>query len=146
MIVKTEALVLRSRKYRETSSILILYTRDFGKLSVVAKGARGVRSRFGSSLQPLSHVLAVLYKHDRRDLHLLSQCDVIGRFAHLADDLDNFGASMSVAELLEHVAHDEQRNDELFDLTLDVLRAIDNTPSDVDPVKLEHFMMMKLTP
>jgi len=128
MIVKTEAIVLRSRKFRETSSIVTLYSREFGRISVVGKGARGPRNKFGSSLQPLSHISAVIYKHEGRDLHLLSQCDAAGRFPRLDQDLERFSAAMSVVELLDHVAHDEQRNDRLFEFTLDVLRAIDNAP------------------
>jgi len=124
MIVKTDAIVLRSRKYRETSKILHLYTREFGKLSVIAKGARGPKSKFGAALQPMTHVCAVLYKHDQRELHLLSQCDGVTRFPNLTEDLDKFAAAMSVIELLEFVAHDEERNDQLFDLALGSLRAV----------------------
>jgi DNA repair protein RecO (recombination protein O) len=128
MIVKTDAIVLRSRKYRETSKILNLYTKEFGKLSVIAKGARGPKSKFGAALQPMNHVCAVLYKHDQRELHLLSQCDGITRFPNLTEDLDKFAAAMSIMELLEFVAHDEERNDQLFDLALGSLRAINEAP------------------
>ena len=136
MIVKTEAIVLRSRKFRETSSILALYSKEFGKISVIAKGARARGNKFGSSLQPLGHVAAVLYKHEGRDLHLLSQCDTISRFHHLAEDLDKFASAMSVVEMLEHVAHGEQRNDQLFNLTLAVLRAIENAPAGPGAIQL----------
>ena len=143
MIVKTDAIVLRVRKYRETSSIAVVYTKEFGKLSVIGKGARGPRNKFGSSLQPLSHVSAVLYKHEGRDLHLISQCESIGRFPRLAQDLDKFSAAMSVVELLEHVAHGEQRNDQMFDLTLGVLQAIDNASGNA--INLQFFFELHLS-
>jgi DNA repair protein RecO (recombination protein O) len=127
MIVKTEAIVLRSRKYGETSKILHFYTKEFGKLSVIAKGARGPKSKFGAALQPLSHVVAVLYKHEHRELHLLSQCDGLTRFRALTEDLEKFSAAMSVVELIEHVVHDEERNEQLFGLVLATLKAIDET-------------------
>ncbi|MBI5464877.1 MAG: recombination protein O N-terminal domain-containing protein, partial [Ignavibacteriales bacterium] len=40
MIVKTDAVVIKSMKYSDTSKIVALYTKEFGKLSVIAKGAR----------------------------------------------------------------------------------------------------------
>lgn len=143
MIAKTEAIVLRSRKYRESSKILNLYTKEFGKLSVIAKGARGPKSKFGSSLEPLSHVCAVLYKHEHRDLHLLSQCDSLSRFPAFSEDLEKFGAAMSVVELVEGVAHDEERNDQLFDLTLGVLRAIDAAPKNA--ANLQFYFELHLS-
>ena len=64
MIAKTEAVVLRSMKYRETSRIVSFYTKQFGKISGIVKGARSPKNAFGSALQPMSHVSLVLYKKD----------------------------------------------------------------------------------
>lgn len=143
MIVRTDAIVLRSRKYRETSRILNLYTKEFGKLSVIAKGARSPKSRFGASLQPMSHVCAVLYKHDERELHLLSQCDGITRFPNLTENLDKFAAAMSIVELLERVVHDEERNDRLFDLTIGALRSINDAPKNV--LNIQYYFELHLS-
>jgi DNA repair protein RecO (recombination protein O) len=71
MIVKTEAIVLKTMKYRDTSKIVTLFTKNYGKLSAVAKGARDRNLRFGSALDSLSHVQVVLYKKEGADLHLL---------------------------------------------------------------------------
>ena len=135
MIAKTEAIVLRSRKYRETSKILNLYTREFGKLSVIAKGARGPRNKFGSSLQPLNHVSAVLYKHDRNDLHLLSQCENVSSFRNLSQDLEKFSVAMFVVELLEFVSHGEERSELTYGLGLGALRAINDSEQNAANVK-----------
>lgn len=143
MITKTDAIVLRSRKYRETSKILNLYTKEFGKISVIAKGARGAKSKFGASLQPLSYVSAVLYKHDHRELHLLSQCDSVAQFRWLAEDLDKFTAAMSVVEMVECVAHDEERNDRLFDLALSVLKAINEAGKNA--INIQYYFELHLS-
>ena len=126
MIVKTEAVVLRSMKYRESSKILALYTREFGKVSVLAKGCRGPRNKFGSSLEPMSHVLAVLYKKENRDLQLLSQCDLVRAFRHIPEDLELLYPAMTVVALLDKAAQPEEKNEALFERTVDALQAIDN--------------------
>ena len=143
MIAKTEAIVLRSRKYRETSKILNLYTKEFGKLSVIAKGARGPKSKFGSSLQPLSHVSTVLYKHDHRELHLLTQCDSVTQFRRLAEDLEKFTAAMSVVEMVEYVAHGEERNEQLFGLALSVLKAINE--AEKNAINIQYYFELHLS-
>lgn len=143
MITKTEAIVLRARKYRETSKILNLYTKEFGKLSVIAKGARGPRNKFGASLQPPNHVFAVLYKNDNRELHLLSQCDTVTPFRNVADDLDKFTSAMSIVELVELVAHDEERNEQLFDLTLSALKETNDTAR--NPANVQFYFELHLS-
>jgi len=53
-LISTEALVLRGHKLGETSRIVVLLTRERGKLRAVARGARGRRPRYRSALEPLS--------------------------------------------------------------------------------------------
>lgn len=124
MIVTTDAVILRGMNFRDSSKILTLYTKEFGKLSVLAKGARTAKSKFGGAIEPLSYVTAVLYKKESRDLHLLSHCDIVRPFRSLTDDLERMGAAMAVVELLQAVSHGEERNHRLFDLLVDSLESI----------------------
>ena len=71
-IVKTRGIVLRSRRMGETSRMATLYTEDFGKLTVTAKGARRIKSKFGSALELMAEVQAVCYIRDTRNLQTLS--------------------------------------------------------------------------
>lgn len=123
-IVKTEGVVLRSTKYRETSKIVTVYTRGFGKVKAIAKGARQSKNTYGSSLEPMSYVFLVLYKKEHRDIQLISQCDVIQSFRHLSENLDKMAAGMSMIELVEKVSHDEEANEKLFGLLTGALSAV----------------------
>jgi DNA repair protein RecO (recombination protein O) len=120
MIVQTDAVVLRTWKHGETSMIARLYTRSFGRLSVIAKGVRGRSPRF--PLQPMNVVTCVLYKSEHRDLHLLSQCDTSVPLRRLADDLEKMSVAMSVVGLVDGLAHSEEPNEPLFELLTTVLR------------------------
>jgi DNA repair protein RecO (recombination protein O) len=124
MIVTTEAVVLRTRKYRETSTIVSLYTRAFGKISAIAKGARDRKGKFGSALLPMSYVSAVMYKKENRDLQLLSQCDLLESFRALSDDLQRMAPGMMVVELVDIIAHSEEENQPLFRLLVSTLKSI----------------------
>jgi len=126
MIVTTEAVVLRAMKYRETSKILTLYTRSFGKLSVIAKGARGPKSKFGAALEPMTYVTAVIYKNENRELHLLSQCDSISSFRRLSESIEWMSAALSVIELVDSVTHAEERNESLFQALVRTLEVMNN--------------------
>lgn len=143
MIVSTEAVVLRARKFRDTSKIVVLYTREFGKLSVVAKGARDRKSKFGASLEPMSHVSVVFYKKEQRDLHLLSKCELVQSLRHVGDDMDRMAAAMGIIELVEAVAHDEERNEPLFALLVQSLEAVNGATKNAQNAL--YFFEMRLS-
>jgi DNA repair protein RecO (recombination protein O) len=124
MITKSEAIILKAMKYRESSKILTLYTREYGKLSVIAKGARDPKSKFGSALEPMNYVFAVFYKKENRELHLLTQCDLMKSFRHLSEDMERLHAAMAIVELVDAVSHSEERNEPLFRTTVESLEEI----------------------
>lgn len=138
MIVKTEAIVLSSMNFRDTSKIARLYTEQFGKISVIAKGARDPKSKFRSSLEPMSYVSAVIYKNENRELQLLSQCDSKTVFYHLTEEMGKMHAAMSAVELVDIVTHDEERNENLFGLLLNHLHVV-NTATKSEIVALYYF-------
>lgn len=125
MIVKTEAVVLKSMRYRETSKIVTVYSKKFGKVTGIAKGARETKSRFGAALEPMTYVSLVLYKKEHRDLHLISQCEIVKPFSRLHADLSKITAGLSVVELLDAAMHGEEPNEKVFCLTIDVLSELD---------------------
>jgi DNA repair protein RecO (recombination protein O) len=71
-LVTTEATILKTYEYSETSKILRLFTRDVGLCSVIAKGARRPKSRFGGLLEPFTDGVATFYAKEGRELHTLS--------------------------------------------------------------------------
>jgi len=143
MIVKTDAIVLATMKYGDTSKIARLYTKEFGKISVIAKGVRSPKSRLRACLEPSYHVAAVIYKKENRELHLLSQCDVLETFRHVAENMDKLKTAMVALELVNVVSHDEERNEELFMTLLSHLRLVDAATK--SPLPALYYFEMKLS-
>lgn len=127
MLTKTDAVVVRSMKYGDTSKIVTFYTRQFGKLKGIAKGARRRGNKFGASLEPMSYVTLVLYKKEHRDLHLISQCDQIRSFGTLQDSIEKMSAGLSVLELVDGLSHEEEENHALFSLIVETLSVLDSS-------------------
>ena len=128
MIVKTDAIVLKSMKYGETSKIITFFTQDFGKIKCIAKGARGNKSKFGSTLDPLQVVSIVFYQKEHRDLQLVTQADTLHQFKQLATTLESLAATFSIVELLNRVTHDDHPNIQLFHVAVAALQAINKNP------------------
>ena len=132
-LCKTEAVVLRSIKWSETSRIVTLYTLGFGKLKVVAKGARRPKSQFGASLEPITHSAVVFYRKEGRDLHTLSQSDLIAAFPKLKSDLSALTYASAVCELTDRLMAGEEPDRPLFRALVETLGGIEeNAATDAE--------------
>lgn len=129
-ICKSEAVVLRATKWSETSKIVTLYTLGFGKVKVVAKGARRPKSKFGASLEPITHSVVVFYRKEGRDLHTLSQSDLIASFPKLKSDLSSLTYASAVCELTDRLIAGEEPNAPLFRALVETLRGIEESEAE----------------
>lgn len=125
MIVSTEAIVLHAMKYGDTSKIVTLYTRKFGKVSVIAKGVRTSKNKMGASLEPMAIVSAVFYKKQHRDLSLLSKCEIALPLKNLFADEEKLAAGLAVVELLSMAMHGEHEDEALFCTVVEAITEID---------------------
>lgn len=140
MIVKTDAIVLQTRRFRESSKIVTFYTREFGKISAIARGAIQAKSKFGSALQPMSHVSAVIYRKEGRELENLSAAEPIERYGRLTESLERMSAGYAMIELVNAVMHDEDRSEPMFEALVDALRAL-NLPDVNETCVVVGFMI-----
>jgi DNA repair protein RecO (recombination protein O) len=138
-IVETEALVLRSYRLGETSLIVSLYTREYGLMRCVAKGARGPKSRFGASLEPGIRLRAVVYRKLTRDLQLLSKTDIVRAWSALWEDPDRFARAGAVLEFLDRAAYGESGEPELLDLACETLESMSRAPIAALEILLRGF-------
>ena len=101
-LISTDALVLRGYKLGETSRIVVLLTRERGKLRAVARGARGRRPRYRSALEPLSEVKVSLYGRQGAELLRLGDAELVrSAFRASEQGLDAALFISSCAELLD---------------------------------------------
>ncbi len=122
---KTLAIVLRVVQFSETSCVVTLFTRDFGKISALAKGARRPKSPFESALDLLA-VCRIVFLHKSSDaLDLLTEAKLERRFRAAVSNLSRLYAGYYVAELLNELTHDGDPHPELFDAANAALLALD---------------------
>lgn len=121
----TEAIVLHAFDYLETSRIIRLMTRDAGIQSVLARGARNSRKRFGNAVDLFAQGTAEIEMRPNRELQSLSSFEVTRGRAGLALDVGRFTAGSMITEMALRTSSDEPAPG-LFDvveLALDRLAA-----------------------
>ncbi|GAB5518001.1 MAG: DNA repair protein RecO [Rhodothermales bacterium] len=126
MIVRTDAVVLRHMAYGETSQIVTLFTRDQGKVAGLAKGARKMPNRFGSALEPMAYVQVVYYHKESRGLQTLTQSSHVRPWLGLSRNLEKLAIGQRMMEILNGLLEDGEPNPSLFNLTVNVLSALDS--------------------
>lgn len=142
MLVRTEGIVLRSIPYKETSRLATLYTKALGKLTLIAHGAQSIRSRFGATLQLLSHVQVVIYTRPTRSIQILSDCSHVKIYKGITGDLTKLAIGQRICELVLSLTEEGQNSPGIFDLLVRILNASDLP--DVDAVLLKLYFQLQL--
>jgi DNA repair protein RecO (recombination protein O) len=104
----TPAIVLRARDYAESDRIVTLLTRDAGKISGIAKGAKSSRRRFERKLEPFSHVMLYFRRRPHGELVFITRAESAGLPPHnLDDDLKKIALGSYMLELVDALTRAE---------------------------------------
>lgn len=129
-LYKAEGLLLRTYDLGEADKILVLYTRERGKVSCVARGARRAKSRFLAVSQLFSHSRFLIYQ-GRSSLHTVRQAELINSFRSLREDLVRVAHASYASELLDHFVAEWEPQADLFRLLLETMTLLSGA-SDLD--------------
>ena len=132
-MIKTEGIVLGEMRFKDTSKILVIYTKKLGKISVIAQGSYRPKSFLIAVSQPFSYCEFQLRKG--RSFYYISQADLIESFYSIRKNMERIIYGFYLIELLEKSTPDEEKNEKLFlllenglkvlsDLDMDYLRFI----------------------
>lgn len=127
---RSDAIALRAQAFAEHDKLLVLFTRDVGKLRALAKGARRTSSKLSAHVDLFSH--ANLFFVHGRTFDLVTQGQTLESFPTLRDDLWRQGLCFYCAELVERFTEEGSVNVGLFEALLTLLRRLND--SRIDPL------------
>jgi DNA repair protein RecO (recombination protein O) len=133
------AVVIRQRELGEADRILVLYSRERGKLSAVAKGIRRPRSKLAGSLQLFSQ--AEIQLAAGRSLEVVTQARAANAFYNLRQEMSRYAHASYVAELLDTLTEEGLADPSLYELLVETLSALD---AGGDPATLTRAFELKL--
>jgi DNA repair protein RecO (recombination protein O) len=137
-LLTTEALVLRGYKLGETSKVVVLLTRERGKVRAVARGARGGRPRYQSALEPLSEVRVTLYGRQGAELLRLGQAELL--HSAFRAGTGSLGAAMFLSgccEILDAFCPEGEAEERVYRLAQALVKAAEGGTS---PVLLGRYL------
>ena len=139
-LFRDRGVVLRTIRLGEADRIVTLMTEQHGKVRAVAKGVRRTTSKFGSRLEPLSHV-ALLGWQGRGDLDIINQVEVVDTFRVVREDLDRMASAMCMLEVVDQIGQERHANPRLYTMLVGALTALAEADS---PMVAPAFLLKVL--
>ena len=124
---QSTAIVLRAIEFSETSLIVTLLTRDLGRISAIAKGARRPKGPFEGSLDLLAVCRVVVLRKASDNLDILTEAKLHRRFRGGERSLERLYAGYYVAEMLRLLTENHDPHQDVYDLTIRTLDQIDGS-------------------
>ena len=121
---QSEAVILRTYPFHEADLLITLFTRAEGKVRGVAKSAKRSKRRFGGALEPLTHVIAHWEDKEKQELARIDSCEIISSPLTAEVTYPRLVALSYVAEVIDQLLPDREPSDEIFRLTLAVVRQL----------------------
>lgn len=141
MLIKTRGIVLRTKKYSETSIIADIYTEEKGLRSYIISGVRSKKSRVSAGLlQIMTPVDIVAYHREGKDLTRLKEIKSHYVFQQIPFDVPRGAVGMFMVEIAQKTIRGEEPQQELFDFLLNHFIYLDETNHSFANLHL-HFMV-----
>lgn len=122
---------MKAPPFAESDKLVTFFTREHGKIKVVAKSARRVPSRFGGRVEALTYSDCLIAKG--RSLDILSQCEVLESFQSVRDDSEALRTALYLLKLVNAGTVEGQAHPALFDL---LLLGLLKLKEKIDPARL----------
>ncbi|KXK06910.1 MAG: DNA repair protein RecO [Acidobacteria bacterium OLB17] len=135
-VVETECIVLRSYDLADADKIAVLLTADHGIVKAVAKGAKRLKSKFGSGLEPLSRVNAVYFKKETRELVDLDKAEVLESAFDLISSPEVLTQFSYLTDILISLVPAEDPDPAIFRMMNASLGAVRKSPDSLDAVSV----------
>ncbi len=118
----SEGIVLARRHFGEADRILVLFTKNFGRISLIAKGVRRPKSRKRGHIEVFNYVkFQAVAGHG---LDMMTEAEVIDDFSEIRNNLKRISLAYYFAEVIGRITHEQEPNEDLFNLILDHLESL----------------------
>ena len=137
-IEKVTGIVLSDTNYSESSKILNVLTKEHGKIGIISKGCRNLKSSLRSVSSKLTYGYFNIY-YKQEGLSVLISVVIINDFSNIKQDLFKIGYATFLSDLTNQVLKETSSN-EIFDLFINGLIKIND---DFDPMIITNIIELK---
>lgn len=140
MLVKTQALILKTTKFKETSLIVKAYTKSNGVLSFIVNGVRTKKSNKAVLFQALNFLDVIIYYKENKNLLYLKEYKFNVLYQEIPFNIVKSSIALLMLEVIEHSLNEEEENVELYDFINNAFLRLDLEQKSVANFHL-HFLI-----
>src|SRR3989338_2415213 len=117
-----EAIVLSRSDVRESDQYISLYTKEYGKRELLARGVKKIVSKNAGAIEPFSHVFAEFV--EGKEMRYLTTAQLIDAFSGIRKNIESLVAAQWALHMIASLTKTGERDTKLFDLLLSWLRSM----------------------
>ena len=121
-ILKTRCLVLKNKKINEADLSATVFTREYGKMNIMAYGIRKSRKRNPITLNPLSLVDMTIQK--KNGFYTVNDSELIKKFGNITNDIEKLEISLYILDSINKLYDINYEDKDFFDKLIDILKFI----------------------
>jgi DNA repair protein RecO (recombination protein O) len=125
IIEKTEGIVIRRERFRSTSKMVTLFSKDYGRLSLLAKGGFDPKRLLGGNLEPFSLTEITFYYREGKEYHLISGASLIYDFPRFRSETERFFYASLLSSFIIKTLPKEVKQSSLYQLFLSTIFLLD---------------------
>ena len=130
MIINTDAIVLKTFSYGETSLISRCFTKDKGKISFIIKGAKSKKNLISPYFQPLSFINIIYKENEKRELQIVSKVSFVQIWTQIPLSLRKMSLSQSILEISDFTLEKNDPYPSLFNILIKTFQIFES--GDID--------------
>ncbi|HCA67135.1 MAG TPA: DNA repair protein RecO [Candidatus Jacksonbacteria bacterium] len=142
MTFTTDAIVLDYTTYRDYDRIYSAYTRDYGKLNILARGANKIKSKLAGHMEPCCH--SSLMVAEGRAFHILAQARSITSFAAIRLSADLLYTALSVLKAVDVLTRTESGDSRIFYLIGKTLARLQTSITHEEKKAVWYYYLLNL--
>ena len=126
MIIDTDAIVLKTFSYGETSLISRCFTKDKGKISFIIKGAKSKKNLISPYFQPLSFINIIYKENEKRELQVVSKVSFVQIWTKIPLSLRKMSLSQSILEISDFTLEKNDPYPNLFNVLINTFQIFES--------------------
>ena len=130
MIYQSEAIVLNHHKYGNTSLICNLFTEKYGKVNIIAKGARRFKNPNSAILQPCNYIDLIYIFKSTRQIQTLKEASITTSFTKINSDYTKMIYGLTIMDIINKISFHDNPCDIIFRLIKKTLLKFNQTKTE----------------
>lgn len=137
-----QAIILSRKNFGEADRLLTAYSKEEGKVKILAKGSRKIKSKMASHIEPFT--LGKYFVAKGKSFYILAGAETLNSNYQNLNDIELFKQASYICELLELATVEEQKNAKLFQLAKNLLTCLPETPEEKREIIIRFFEFVLL--